>query len=66
MKAFDDSLYGRYEGIIMKDLTSPYLFGENGRKSQHWVKLKPDHIADLGETLDLIILGGYIMCERVF
>lgn len=59
MEAFDDFMAAAYEGAMIKDLTSPYLPGETGRKSLTWVKLKPDYIDQLDETLDLIILGGY-------
>ena len=43
---------------MIKDLESPYIPGEQGRKTQRWTKFKPEY-ADLTDNLDLIVLGGY-------
>jgi ATP-dependent DNA ligase len=43
--------------VIIKDSSSTYL--PNSRSTSHWVKLKSDYIDQLGDTLDLIIIGGY-------
>lgn len=45
------------EGVIVKDLTSMYY--PNNRSTQYWIKLKAEYIDSLGDTLDLVILGGY-------
>ena len=45
------------EGIIVKDISSKYY--PSNRSTQHWVKLKAEYVDNLGDTLDLIILGGY-------
>ena len=45
------------EGLVVKDLTSPYLIGEKSRKSAKWVKMKPEY-GDQTTDLDLIVLGA--------
>jgi DNA ligase-4 len=54
--SLDDSLRRGFEGIVIKIAGSHYIPGERKLK---WLKLKPDHIAGMADTLDLIILGGY-------
>lgn len=41
---------------MLKNLDSEYVPGE---RKLNWVKLKPDHLKGMGETLDLLIIGGY-------
>jgi DNA ligase 4 len=55
-KELDSSIMKGDEGIIIKNLNYEYVPGERGN---NWVKLKPDSIEGMGETLDLIILGGF-------
>ncbi|KAL9646067.1 hypothetical protein ABK040_007947 [Willaertia magna] len=50
----DLAIMNRDEGIMIKNLDSNYVPGE-----RKWQKLKPDHVDGFGETLDLIIVGGY-------
>jgi len=45
------------EGIIVKNVNSHYILNDRSNK---WLKLKPDYIEGLGDTLDLIILGTHI------
>ena len=45
------------EGVIVKDVHCKYY--PSNRSTQHWLKLKAEYIDNLGDTLDLIILGGY-------
>ena len=45
------------EGIIIKDLQSMYY--PSNRSTQHWIKLKAEYVDSLGDTLDLIVIGGY-------
>ena len=46
------------EGIVVKDLTSPYILGQKSRSLQHFIKMKPDY-SDEAPSLDLIVLGAY-------
>lgn len=46
------------EGLVVKDLTSPYELGVKSKALGHWVKMKPEY-GDQTEDLDLIVLGAY-------
>ena len=52
----EQALQHGHEGIMLKLARSTYTPGERKLK---WMKLKPDHIAGMADTLDLIVLGGY-------
>ncbi|KAF0728901.1 hypothetical protein Ae201684_013470 [Aphanomyces euteiches] len=58
MTNVDARLSAGYEGLILKDATSHYMCGEVSRKSQKWIKLKPDY-EGMTQHLDVIVLGGY-------
>jgi DNA ligase-1 len=45
---FDDQIAAGHEGVVIKDLASPY---SAGRRGGSWVKVKPRH------TLDLVVLA---------
>ncbi|MFX4273489.1 ATP-dependent DNA ligase [Propionibacteriaceae bacterium Y1685] len=45
---FTEVITAGYEGVVIKDLTSPY---EAGRRGAGWIKVKPRH------TLDLVVLA---------
>lgn len=47
----------RREGVVMKLCNAPY--GLNDR-TEAWVKLKPDYMEGVSETLDVVIVGGYL------
>ena len=49
------------EGVIAKQVTSPYLPDD---RSTLWLKLKTDYIEGIGDSLDLLIVGGYYGSER--
>ena len=42
---------------MIKDTMS--MYHPNNRSAGYWIKLKADYIDQLGDTLDLIVLGGY-------
>ena len=46
------------EGLVVKDLLSPYTLGMKSRQLMHWVKMKPEY-SDMTRDLDLILLGAY-------
>lgn len=52
---FNESVQNNEEGIIIKVTTSEY---EPNRRSPHWIKLKTEYMDNLGDTLDLVIVGG--------
>lgn len=53
---FEDVISRGLEGIIAKDLKSPYIAG--ARKFA-WIKLKRSYKGTLNDTLDLVIIGYY-------
>ena len=54
--ALDTAITNREEGIIIKNMDSKYV--PNERKA-NWIKIKPEYIDNVGDDLDLVILGGY-------
>ncbi|MFH1447389.1 MAG: ATP-dependent DNA ligase [Candidatus Micrarchaeota archaeon] len=54
---FEKCIERGLEGIIAKDLNSPYIAG--ARKFA-WIKLKRSYKSELADTLDLVILGYYL------
>lgn len=55
-KYFEDAVENGLEGIVAKDLGSPYVAG--ARKFS-WIKLKRSYKGELSDTIDLVILGYY-------
>eukprot|EP00761_Pharyngomonas_kirbyi_P003988 gb/GECH01003992.1/.p1 GENE.gb/GECH01003992.1/~~gb/GECH01003992.1/.p1 ORF type:complete len:842 (+),score=118.32 gb/GECH01003992.1/:1-2526(+) len=51
-----DAVTAGWEGIMLKDVASPYA---PASRTAGWLKLKPDHVDGMGETFDLVIVGGY-------
>lgn len=47
---FKQAVRGGHEGLMAKDPDAPYV---PGRRTEHWVKLKPAF-----ETLDVVVTGG--------
>jgi DNA ligase-4 len=47
------------EGIMLKDVNSPYICGKGSKKTKFWRKLKPEYADSLSDNLDLCILAGY-------
>jgi len=45
----------RGEGLVLKTPGSPYVLG--GREAT-WVKVKPEYIDNMGETVDVLVVGG--------
>jgi DNA ligase 4 len=44
------------EGLVIKNPRSPYRLNE---RHPDWIKVKPEYMAEFGEELDCIIIGGY-------
>lgn len=53
---FNQSVWRNEEGIMIKRLDSAYKPAE---RSNNWIKLKGEYIDSIGDTLDLLIIGGY-------
>lgn len=54
--AFNKSVHNNEEGIMVKQVESIYKPNE---RSNLWIKLKGEYIDSLGDSLDLLIIGGY-------
>ena len=44
------------EGLVLKNPRSPYRLNE---RHDDWLKVKPEYMTEFGESLDLIVIGGY-------
>lgn len=55
-KFFHMMLDQGYEGIMIKSLQGEYQAGTRG---WNWIKWKKEYVKDLGDTFDLVIIGGY-------
>lgn len=53
-RAIDQAIENREEGIMIKDLSMPYL--PNERK---WIKIKPEYLNGVGDNFDLVIIGAF-------
>jgi len=56
MEHLDSAMEKGHEGVVFKALSTTY---EVGSRDRSWLKLKPDYVAGMGDTLDLLILAGY-------
>lgn len=44
------------EGLVLKSPRSPYRLNE---RHDDWMKVKPEYMTEFGESLDVIVIGGY-------
>ncbi|KAJ5713296.1 Nucleic acid-binding OB-fold [Penicillium malachiteum] len=44
------------EGLVLKNPRSQYRLNE---RHDDWMKVKPDYMTEFGESLDVVIIGGY-------
>ena len=49
-------MIGREEGIVIKAENSLYL---PNKRINSWIKIKPEYIDNLGDDVDLVIVGGF-------
>ncbi|KAF9418488.1 DNA ligase (ATP), partial [Entomortierella beljakovae] len=56
IEAIDAAIIGCQEGVIVKNPRSPYT--PNGR-GQDWVKIKPEYVDGVFNSLDVLIVGGF-------
>ncbi|KAJ1452329.1 ATP dependent DNA ligase domain-containing protein [Pelagophyceae sp. CCMP2097] len=47
------------EGLVLKRLDAPYEYSLGSKRSLAWIKLKKDYVGGLGDSLDLVPVGGW-------
>ena len=52
----ENSINAGSEGLMLKILDKPYQAGSRG---SHWLKLKREYQNELGDSLDLVVIGGF-------
>lgn len=53
---FKQAIQKSCEGVMIKSLASHY---RPSHRTNHWIKIKNDYLDNIGDTLDLVVMGAY-------
>lgn len=56
----------RQEGLIFKDLSTPYVLDKVSRSLGYWRKFKPDYYnGSVASDIDLVVIGAYFAVRKI-